>query len=146
MASFADILNKKVDEVERPKPLPAGTYLGIVEGLPDIGTIGQNNTPKADIKIKLLQAEDDVDQDALKELGDRFPGISLRHRLFLTEDSAWRVKQFLEDHLGLDGTGKTLGELFNEAAGNQVKVVVKHRPSQDGQTIFAEIDRTLSPS
>jgi hypothetical protein len=142
MASFQDILNKKADDVERPKPLPPGTYLGVVEGLPEFAEIGKNQTPVANLKIKLLAAEDDVDSDALREMGGAL-GKSLRHRLFLTEDAAWRVKQFLEEHLGINGDGKTLGELFNEAPGNQVKVVVKHRPSQDGQTIYAEIDRTL---
>lgn len=142
MASFQDILNKKADEVEKPKPLPPGTYLGVVSGLPEFGEIGQNKTPVANLKIKLLSAGEDVDQDALKEING-WQGKEIRHRLFLTEDAAWRVKQFLEEHLGLDGAGKSLGELFNDAPGQQVKFVLKHKPSQDGQSIYAEIDRTL---
>lgn len=142
MASFQDILNKKADEVERPKPLPAGTYTGVVSGLPEFGEVGQNKTPVANLKIKILDAGDDVDQDALNEVKD-WRGKEVRHSLFLTEDAAWRVKQFLEDHLGLNGHGKTLAELFNDAPGQQVKFVLKHKPSQDGQSIYAQIDRTL---
>ena len=140
MSSFQDILNTKTDDIERPKPLPVGTYLGIVSGPPEIAPIGQKNTLAAKYSIKLLAPQDDVDRDALSEMGgigDRTVGLTL----FLTQDAAWRAKEFLEN-CGIDTAGKTLGESLTEAPGRQVYVKLKHRPSPDGTQLYSEIQST----
>jgi len=140
MSNFADILNKQNDDIERPKPLPVGTYLGIVSGPPEIGPIGQKQTLAAKYSIKLLAPQADVDQSALMEMG----GIgerSVTHTLFLTADAAWRAKEFLE-HCGVETSGKTLGESLAEAPGRQVMVKLKHRPSPDGTQLYTEIAAT----
>lgn len=45
MADFTSILNKPMAETERPKPLPVGTYLCMVQGQPEFGESNQKKTP-----------------------------------------------------------------------------------------------------
>lgn len=143
MANFQDILNQKAADVEAPVPLPIGTYLGVVDGLPEFSKIGTKQTDCVNFKCKLMQAQPDVDQaqmlEALKgkALSDRY----LTVRQFITEDAKWRLRKFLED-CGLELGTKSLGELIPEAAGRQVLLSVGHRPSEDGTQIFMDVKGT----
>lgn len=137
--NFSDVLNKKLDTIEKPKPLPVGTYIGVINGAPEIKPRGQNNTLSAEFKIKILQADEDVDQDALQERGG-IKEAELRHTLWLTEDAAWRAKQFVE-FCGVDPDGITLGEALSQCMGCQLRLKIIHRPSQDGTELYANIDK-----
>jgi len=142
MSNFADILSKKVDQIEKPKPLPVGTYLCLIDGAGEYVKLGANQTDAIKIKVKVLQAGEDVDDEALIEAG----GVSektLFVTLFLTEDAAWRSKKFLVETLGIDGDGKSLGELFTEIPGKTFRGVIGHRPSKDGTEIYAEIKEMI---
>lgn len=148
MANFQDILSKPAANIEPPKPLPVGTYLCIIDGQPEFAKIGKEQTDCLNFKLKPIQAQPDVDQTALQEalvvngapsaLGDK----SIRHRLFITEASIWRLKQFLVDHLGIEQGTKSLGELIPESQGRQVLVTLGHRASDDGQQVFTEVKAT----
>ena len=144
MASFQDVLNKPAAEIEPPKALPVGTYLCLVNGQPEITQRGKNNNYCAIFKLKPVQAQQDVDQSALSEtlkgagLGDK----NINHTLWITDDAAWRLDQFLAEHLGIDKGTKTLGEMIPEAMGKQVLVTLGHRASDDGKQVFAEVKGT----
>ena len=139
---FQDILNKPVGDIERPKPYPVGSYVAIVEGLPKFEKVGENQTNCADFTLKLLQPGEDVDKLALMETP--INGKSIRHRVFLTEDSLWRAKKFLVDDLQIDDEGgrKSLTQLLNEAPGRQVMITIRHRPAKDGSVVYSEIAQT----
>lgn len=138
--SFADILNRPATEVEAPKPLPVGTYLASVKGLPEFNKVGQQDRDVADFTLVLIQAEDDVDAEDLEAYGKTIQGREMRARFFLTEDALYRLKDFMEK-CGIDVTDKkkTLAQLINDVPGSQVKVYVTHRPNQDGSQIYNEI-------
>lgn len=134
MANFNDILNRPVEAIEAPKPIPVGTYLALINAQPIFAKIGKNQTDCVNFPIIFQQPQDDVDVAALNESLARADGVSKslsdvksNIRQFLTEDSLWRVKAFLVDHLGIEETGKTLGQMIPEAMGRQVLVTVKHR-------------------
>lgn len=143
MTSFTDILNKPATEIEAGKPLPVGTYLCLVDGQPEHKTMGKNNTDCFEFNLKPMQAQADVDQQALLEnlKGKSLSDKKLRHRLFVTEDSLWRLKKFLED-LGIELGSRGLGECIPEAMGRQVMVAVGHRASEDGTQVFMEVKNT----
>ena len=124
MANFQDVLNKPAAEIEPPKALPVGTYLCIVDGQPEIVQRGKNNNYCAIFKLKPAQAQPDVDQQALMQTlkGSALQDKRINHTLWITDDAAWRLDQFLADHLGIDKGKKTLGEMIPEAAGKQVLV------------------------
>lgn len=139
--NFQSVLNTKADAIEKPKPYPVGTYLCVVDGPVEFTTIGQKQTDAAILQLKIIQPGPDVDMAAVAEAGG-VAGKRLRHTIFLTADSAWRAKQFLVEHLGLEAGTKSLGELFAEVPGRQVMVTVKHRTAQDGSAIYAEVGGT----
>jgi hypothetical protein len=143
MTDFQDILNKPVGDIERPKPYPVGSYIALVEGLPKFEKVGENQTACADFTLRFISANEDVDKLALMEAG-QINGKTIRHRVFLTEDSVWRAKKFLVDDLGIDDEGgkKTLTQLMNEAPGRQVMITVRHRPAKDGSVVYSEISQT----
>lgn len=153
MANFQDILSKPSAAIEAPKALPPGTYLCIVEGQPAFSKVGQNQTDVVDFILKPMQAQGDVDADALaaclavkdaagnvigaKPLADR----KIRHRLFVTEDSVYRVKNFL-DHCDVEEGTRSLGERIPMAMGKQVLATMGHKSSNDGTQIYGEVKST----
>lgn len=143
MTSFTDILNKPADQIEAPKPLPVGTYLCLVEGQPEHKQMGKNNTDCFEFPMKFMQPGPDVDQEALLENlnGKSLQDRKLKHRLFVTEDSIWRLKKFLED-LGIEIGSRGLGQVIPESMGRQVMLTIGHRASEDGTQVFMEVKGT----
>ncbi len=147
--SFESILDTPASEVSRPKPIPQGTCLGMVKGLPRYDKSTKKGTPFSEYTIQLMEAQKDVDEDALEEAltkgnGDVIPlrDRSQRITFYHTPDSLWRLVKFLKD-LGLEPeNNESVGELEQQAPGRQLYVHVKHSPSDDGETMFANIDKT----
>jgi hypothetical protein len=137
---FSKILQKQAAEIEKPIPLPVGTYLCNNPALPKFIELGQNKTPCAEFGLVALQPGDDVDAAQLAAVPN-WKGKSIRHRMFLTEDSAFRTKEELVNVFGLEEGDKTLGQLFNETVSKQVWVTIKHRPSDDGTQMYVEVEK-----
>ena len=140
--SFQDILNMPADQIEAPKALPVGTYVCIVDGQPEYAKIGKNNTDCVNFMLKPVQAMQDVDQSQLAEVlnGSSLQDKKVRHRLFVTKDSSWRLKQFLNEHLGIPLT--SLGQMVPEAMGKQVMVTLGHQAADDGVQIYQTVKAT----
>lgn len=152
--NFSSILDRKGVEIEKPKPLPVGTYATIIVGQPRYDVSSKKKTEFVELRHKMVQALEDVSQEDLataltlpdgttKKLQD----MELKATFYLTEGAAWRVKDYLRD-LGwgeeLDAEdGPSLREMIESSAGKSVGVYVIHEPSQDGQSVFAKIDKTV---
>lgn len=142
MTSFQDILRKPASQIERPKPVPVGTYLCLVQGQPAIReNVGKNKNTVVEFTLQLLQPQQDVDQQALMESGGA-NGKSVRHSFWITEDAVYRLKEFLENDLGIDLGDRSISEALPEAAGQQVLASIRHRSSEDGQQIYSEVAKT----
>lgn len=142
--NFGALLDKAPTEVERPKPLPKGTYHCVVQGLPEYDKSSKKQTEFVRFTLKPLSAAEDVDTDELAEfgpLGDK----TITSTYYITQNSLYRLNDFL-GHLGFDleSSEFSLRELCEQTAGRQVKVFIKHRPSDDGQSIFAEVGSTAA--
>lgn len=140
--NFAALLEKPATDVERPKALPAGTYLCVVKGLPENGESSQKKTPFVRFNLQPLAAQEDVDAEALKEMGG-LEGKTIRDTYYVTEDALYRLKEFLE-HLGVEPDDKSIAQMISEAPGCQVLVSIRHRASQDGENVFAEVAKTAA--
>lgn len=136
---FSKILQKQATEIEKPKPLPVGTYLCNNPQLPKFVAVGKNETPCAEFGLVILAPQDDVDPEGLSAYGD-VRGKNIRHRMFLTEGTEYRTKEELKNAFGADENG-TLGQMFNETINRQVLVTVKHRPSDDGTEMYHEVEK-----
>lgn len=139
--SFESILDTPANEVERPKPLPAGTYDCIVRGLPEYGESTQKKTPFCRFTLAVQAAGDDVDPAELEEMGG-VADKTIRTTYYTTPDAMFRLTDFLE-HCGIDLEGKTVRQAIDETPNCSVRAVVSHRASEDGQQIFAEVKRTM---
>lgn len=149
MSSFQDILNKPSNTIDAPKPLPPGTYLCLVNGQPEFAKIGRDNTDCVNFALKPVQAQPDVDQTALQEALSSKDGtyralqdVKINHRMFITENSVWRLRKFLVDDLAIDEGEKTLGQLIPEAMGRQVLISLGHRASDDGSVVYMDVRNT----
>lgn len=151
--NISAILDRRPSEIEKPKPIPQGTYYTVIVGMPRYDKSSKKQTDFVEFQHKIVQAGDDVDQDALAEaLTNAASGetrslqdIVMKNTYYLTDSAAWRVKDFLHDcGFDIDDDSLSLREMVEQTAGRQVGVFVKHRPSQDGQSVFAEIDHTIA--
>lgn len=140
-ASFESILDTPASDVERPKPIPAGTYDTIVVGLPEFGESSKKKTPFAQFTHKIVAAGEDVDEAELQEMGG-IADKTIKNTYYTTPDALFRLTDFLEA-CGIDAEGKTVRQMIDETPNASCKIVVGHRASEDGQQIFAEVKRVL---
>ena len=140
---FASILDEAPTEVNRPKPLPEGTYLCVV-GQPEDGKSAKKGTPFVKFPLKPISALDDVDSEALEEAGG-LESKNLSTTFYITADAVYRLDEF-HQHCGIDLDEPISRRVRNsEVVNSQVLAVVKHRISDDKTpTTFAEVSRTAS--
>jgi hypothetical protein len=143
--SFTSILDRAPSEIEKPKPLPVGSYITQLVGQPRIDKSAKKQTEFREFTHKILSAGEDVDEDELAEyLGDRkITEMTMKNTYYITEASVWRLKEFLE-HCGIDlDAVESLNEALDETPGKQVGIFVNHEPAQDGSSFFARINKTF---
>lgn len=135
---FSDILNKQVGSAPAPRPIPEGTYHGEIVGLPAqrVVTTKEGDKPVLSLTLALMEAGDDVDEEALAEAGGLLSNSGepkrIRQDFWLTEDSLWRYDQFLA---GLGIEGKSYLEAAEELPGRAVTVFVTlDEYTKNGQT------------
>ena len=149
MADFKSILDMPASEVERPKPLPQGTYQCVVDGPHREGKSSQKGTDFVEFSLKPMAALGDVDEEALataltskdgsvKALSDK----RIRATFYITPDSTFRLTDFLEKDLQIDLEDKSVGQALSEAPNREVLAYLKHVPTNDGTGFFAQLGRT----
>lgn len=149
--NFTSILDRNPTEVEKPKPIPAGTYSTIIIGQPRFDKSSKKQTEFVEFSHKIVAQGEDVSEEDLNEALTKPDGsvrplqdIVMKNTFYLTENAAWRLKDFLKDvGFDVDDDSVSMREMVEGCAGRSVGVFVKHEPSQDGTTVFAKIDRTV---
>jgi hypothetical protein len=148
--NFTSILDKPAESLEAPKPIPVGSYLAMISGPEAYSKVGANQTDLVKWPVKLIQPQADVDVAQLNEalslkdgttksLGD----VKLTYDAFLTEASAFIVRDFLQNVLGIEAAGKSLRQMISEALGKQMIVTIKHGLTKgDNPRVFAQITDT----
>jgi hypothetical protein len=148
-ATFGSILDKPSSEIERPKPLPTGTYQCIVDGQPRMDKSSKKGTEFVEFSLRPMGALDDVNEKDLiaaltsgdgsvKALSDK----RIRATYYLTEDALWRLKKFLVNDLQITEGKKKIRQMVSEAQNQQVLATIKHVPSEDGTGIFPQLAST----
>ncbi len=132
---FRTLLSKPMDEIEKPKPLPAGTYYGtITDHKFDVSA--QKRTPYVRFTVTLDSAGDNIDPSDLE--GIDLAKKTQRKDYYLTEDALYRVKAMLES-LGITTEGRALGECIPETRNARVMVEITQRNSSDGKDIYTDV-------
>lgn len=133
------ILDMPSSAVRFPK-LPVGSYVGVVQGMPRYDASTRKGTKFVEFQIKLFEACEDVDPDELEEFGliaDKQLPLTFYYE---TEGGYRRLSAFL-DNCDIADKG-TLRQRIEETSGKTLIVQVKHTPSQDGMSVYAQIDGT----
>lgn len=91
-ATFAELANTKVGEVERPKPLPEGHYQAVFSGKAKEHKAKSGNIALR-FPIKLTAAEDDVDTKALEAAGG-IPDKEYAIDFWMSPDARYRFTEF----------------------------------------------------
>jgi hypothetical protein len=112
--SFQDILHKPIEEIRDPVPLP-------------------------------VQAVD-VDPNQLAQAlnGEILSDKRIRHRMFITPDSVYRLKRFLLNDLGIAPT--TLFQMLAETPGKEVIVKITHQHAKNSDAVYMNIESTEKAS
>lgn len=144
MTSFTDILSTPFSEIRPPEPLPEGQYLALIDGQPEVTQRGARNTQCVIFPIKLIQAvsqDETFQRDLADALGHKTLGdLRLSHTMWVTEASAYRLKQFLVDHLLIEGTTNAL-QAISMANGRQFLATAGPSIGKDGN-VRTEIKST----
>lgn len=139
MASFADIMKRPGSEIKPPPAYPVGTYHCLVDGPPQPGKSSQKQTDFLKFKFKILSPLQDVDAAAAAE--QQIVGKIVENDYYITEGAAWRLTEFLKDHLDIPDSAP-LEEMVAAAPGKQVLVKLRHELSQDGKRVFHRVEST----
>jgi hypothetical protein len=139
--TFESILDTPADEVERPVPMPTGTYDCIVRGLYEEGKSAKKQTPFVKFTYAFVAAGEDVDEDELAEMGG-LADKTIKDTYYTTPDALFRLTDTL-GNMGIDLEGKSVRQALSETPNCDIRVVISHRASEDGTQIFAEVKRTM---
>lgn len=90
---WSDLANTKVGDVERPKHIPDGHYIGQFTGAPKVENVGQKQTLAAEYPVRLTEPLDDVDMDLFNE-SNGFNKNGYRFTFWLTPDALYRYTEF----------------------------------------------------
>ena len=133
---FRTLLSTPTDTIKAPKPLPPGTYRGMITQR-TFDKSKQKETPFVRFDVKVASAEADVPQEDLE--GIDVSAKTLRKDYYLTPDASFRIVE-LAKSCGHNASGRSLGELIEDLASNTPFLLeVTQRPSQDGETFFYDI-------
>src|SRR5271154_2282159 len=145
---IADILDKPATQIDRPKPLPVGSYIWMVMGLPRHDKSKEKQTPYVEFAVKCLSALDDVDEEALTEWAEKSDGsmrelkdFTQKLTFYTTPDSLYRLQEFLV-HLGVADEDKTTRQCLDDTPNAQFVGAIVHSASKDGTSIYANIGKT----
>jgi len=139
--SFESILDTPAEEVERPIPLPEGTYETILVGMPAHGESAKKKTPYVEFTHKLQSALDDVNAEELEQMGG-LADKTIKNTYYTTPTSLFMLTDFL-DACGISAEGRSIRQMLDDTPNASVRILIKHEPSEDGQRIFARVARAL---
>lgn len=131
--NFSAILGKTVGTAPEPKPLPEGTYTGIISSLPQSRGQKTKDGMKGilSIQVSLTEAMDDVDQTALQECGGLLrpdgDAKTVRSDFWLTEDALYILDRFLAGFGFSEEAGKSYAEALEELPGKEVTLSIALR-------------------
>jgi len=147
MPDFSKLMSTPTSEIHKPKPLPEGTFQGIIKSHKlDEAKTKEGPKPILELTCSFVAPMDDVDQDELTEAlqGRPLNEITRRYTFWLTPEAQYRLVEFA-DSLGIAVEGRTLGEIIPELAQQPVYMsVVRVTSNRNPEEQFDSIDRLVT--
>jgi len=129
---FKKLLSKNMDESERPRPLPPGTYFGRVSKI-SYDVSKEKKTPYVRFLLSVTSAGDGVDEEALN--GVDLSKKQLRKDFYMTQDADYRLKDFIKS-CGIQVAGRSFESTLPDTMNAPVIMEVTQRAAQDGSGEF----------
>lgn len=152
-AEFVSILDRQVNDTDLTiKNLPPGSYVATVQGY-KLDKSSKKQTEFVEFTMKIVEAQNDVDEDALDEYLTNADGsrkkltdCTIRSPYYLTENALPRLRIFL-DHLEGNKPGDKESKAFRisysqaiaESINKTCVIFVKHKPWQSGEGVSARV-------
>jgi len=133
--TFRELLSMHTDAVERPGPLAAGHYIGILKGH-EYGATRHKQTPYIRFFFTPTEETADVEPGANGDID--LTKRELRKDFYLTPQAIYRLSDFLDAVLGRE-TGRSFDERIPDTRGVRVVFKVTTRESQDGSEIYNDV-------
>lgn len=135
--NFAEIANKKVEEVERPPLLPIGVYRFQVTKLPAI--VDKDAWEIVEFSLRPVEA---VDADTEDYKGDIKNALMRRAFLFDKNDEVafgrtlFSLRTFLEKHLQCADPSMSIKEAMNSSVNAQCLGTVQWKQDKEDKELF----------
>lgn len=152
MSTFESILTSttRLDDIKDVPPIPTGTYYAQINGAHEMIKSTQKQTDGLQFTMRLLQARDDVDKEALSahlEAANRsLTDVQMKYTFWDSPYVETSLRDFFRNTMAFDGDN-SISQSLAQCPGKNLLVHVKHRPirANDGtMRIAAEIDSTAN--
>lgn len=153
MARFADALDRNMEEIKRPDPIPVGHYIARVAKMPGMPEEVKGKPYEImRIDCQVVSPGDDVDPDDLQSFGNVVGAPFRIDFIFNTdpeekmkfEGTLNRLKSFIKN-CGVDADSGSLKERLAEIVGGQFMVEIKHRlDPNDSEAVYLDVGRTAA--
>lgn len=140
--SYKDLLKARPADIKAPEPIPPGPFKVKINSY-EFGTAGSKNTECVFFSLRLLEPGDEVDPDLLEAAKDDLAKAKPKHKIFLTEDSIWVLKNFLVDTLKIP-EADSLEEMLPQAVGKEFIAIFTQQPSEkDKERMVSFVQKVL---
>jgi hypothetical protein len=123
--NFNDVLDTKLDDIERTPLLPAGTYEWVISKVPSLDTSKNGDWDIVNFPLKCVRPTDDVNEEALETFG-RVEGAFQGHTFLFDKNDAhafeqakFKLKRFLEEHVGVE-KGLPMKQALNASVNKRI--------------------------
>lgn len=145
--SFAQIADKKIDDIERPPLPPVGTYRWKITKLPELSKSNDEKWEILTVSVRAVEALDDVEVSDYN--GDITNIVQSVRFMFNLEDEAefektlFRVKTFFEKHVRCAEAGMTIPQAINASVGQEFLGTIGWKQDKTDADLFhANIGKT----
>lgn len=130
---FRSLTSAPADSWKKPKPLPAGTYYGVLANREYKNAKSEKQTAYVQFDIRVTGAGPDIDPSDLE--GVELEKKNLRFSFYLTPDAGYRLIEFAAS-TGINPEGKSTGEIVDECLKQEVMMEVALKPNSKNPDEF----------
>ena len=138
--NFRALLSTPTDQVDRPRALAAGHYIGEMKGH-EFGLSKQKKTPF--VRFILVPTDETTDVDSEANNGIELSRRELRRDFFITPTALYRLSDMLDAVLGQQA-GRSFDQRIPETRGVRVMFQVTCRDSEDGTEVYNDIGTIIA--
>lgn len=139
-STFRALLQGATDQVERPRALANGHYIGTIK-TNEFGTSSQKQTPY--VRFLLTPEEETDDVEAGANEGINLANKEMRKDFYITPASLYRLSDFLDAVLGQQ-SGLSFDERIPQTRSVRVLFHVTSRTSEDGKETYNDVGTVVA--